>query len=484
MKKTEIKRILDELDGLPLPSKKKILSACPAAEKKRIYKTSFKRSAVLIAVVFAILLAAAGCAAEAKEYNDAISFFEEHELSIENLSRSEIKKVYRDIKTERFELEKTASVILNSYEGYEIGVTKPTSEELKNIWEELRINPKEKYSWYYLDNDITVDDIPHSGEIIFRKAINGSVIWETKIPLRDAYVKSYTLSENSEYIAAYGSYSSMTGNQQCGFIEVLKEDSGESVLRKIFDEYRFFSIAEVFPCGDELIIFSRAELEKLVFMKMDLSGKILYKKETETGNRGIWDVAKFGDGYIVQLGGYQTQEAIFKVTADGELGEGFSYDSEDTAYFICDMMEYEGKLYLSAYAVPKHGSDIQTSHDETTYILEKILGNSDDGFKMPDTDELLELLYENYTAVLLVCDANDGIPEVFYSVAGSVCGELSETEDGMMLWETEYISDAYYSPATSAFSIGGACHVYKHTFDKDGNIIASEKTGEVTSFMK
>ena len=69
--------------------------AAPKA-KKRIVKR-----ALLLAATFALLLAvtlgAVACAAEQKEYREALNFFEEHNLSTEGLTRGEIKAVYRDI---------------------------------------------------------------------------------------------------------------------------------------------------------------------------------------------------------------------------------------------------------------------------------------------------------------------------------------------------------------------------------------------------
>jgi hypothetical protein len=157
--------------------------------------------------------------------------------------------------------------------------------------------------------------------------------------------------------------------------------------------------------------------------------------------------------------------------------------------------QYGGKLYLSAYAVPKHGKNIANSHDEISYILEKIWKMHDDaetvegggithnGLYM-SIETLVDDLRENYTAVLLVCDAESGLPDEFYSVEGSVCGELALSENGKMLWETQYIYEAYYSPATSSFSIGGASVVYKHTFDEQGKLVNTEKTDEIVDFRR
>lgn len=490
MKKRDIKKTLLELDNVPMPE---LFETDPKIIRP---KRTVKRILIIAAAALCVLASLVGCAAEIKEYNDAVEFFDEHDLSRENLSRNDIKKVYRDIITEKFALEKTAVVIIDSYEGKAIGIAKPSPEEIKDIWNKIDRGEDDKYSWYYLDNDIEIEGIPHSGEMMFKKEENGAVLWESKIPLRDGYVEGYTLLSDGKYIAVYGIYSPLIApSQSCGFVEILDEKSGESLLQKLFVTYNRFSISEIIETENGMALFCRADLKNFVFIEMDISGEILKQTVTKIGNRGIWDVAKFGDGYILQLGGYQFNESLVRVDEYGNLGEGISYSADEYAYFICDMLEYGGKLYLSAYAVPKHGKNIANSHDEISYILEKIWKMHDDaetvkgggithnGLYM-SIETLVDDLRENYTAVLLVCDAESGLPDEFYSVEGSVCGELALSENGKMLWETQYIYEAYYSPATSSFSIGGASVVYKHTFDEQGKLVNTEKTDEVADFRR
>ncbi|MBR4308488.1 MAG: hypothetical protein IKT58_02720 [Oscillospiraceae bacterium] len=66
-----------------------------------------------------LLLVAIGSGAyvytvEAKEYRQAVRFFEDYGLSIVELTREKIKAVYRDITTEDFSCSKTSDVIINS----------------------------------------------------------------------------------------------------------------------------------------------------------------------------------------------------------------------------------------------------------------------------------------------------------------------------------------------------------------------------------
>lgn len=492
MKKKDIKKILSGFDSVEMPSKEKILSSCPRAEIKAVTRKTKKRTVIIALAAVIALLSIAGCAAEVKEYNDAVTFFAEHSLSTKDLSRGDIKKVYRDIITEKFELEKTAIVIIDSVKGYAVGITEPTSEELKRVWNDLNVKSNEPYSWYYLDNEIEEDGIVRGGEMMLRRLVDCEVIWETKIPLRDGYIQDYTLIDGGKRVAVYGVYSpSARGTKHCGFIELFDAEDGRSIWRRIFDDYKFFSVNKVLCEKNGIVAFCRGDLENFIFMRLDGEGEVTLKRVTEIGNLGIWNAAALGDGYVVQLGGYQTEEKLCKVTRNGEISEGFSYSSSDTAYFIKDMLEYGGKLYLSAYAVPKNGESIQSGRGEISAILDRIFDSSFSELEQhPDAsigyhvEDLTEMLRENYTALLMICNSESGRPDVFYSAEGSLAGALSVNEKGEMLWETEYISDSYFSPATSAFTIAGGCHVYEHIFAADGSLISSEKTERVSGFSR
>ena len=43
---------------------------------------------------------------------------------------------------------------------------------------------------------------------------------------------------------------------------------------------------------------------------------------------------------------------IVRVSNDGRITDSFSYDSDDSYYYITDMIEYNNLIYLSTYSVP------------------------------------------------------------------------------------------------------------------------------------
>jgi hypothetical protein len=48
----------------------------------------------------------------------------------------------------------------------------------------------------------------------------------------------------------------------------------------------------------------------------------------------------------------------------------------------------------------------------------------------------------------------------------------------------ESITDTFFSPYTSAFTIGGVSSVYRYTFDKSGRLSGQEKTDETVRFYR
>jgi hypothetical protein len=174
---------------------------------------------------------------------------------------------------------------------------------------------------------------------------------------------------------------------------------------------------------------------------------------------------------------------IAKVDQEGNITESFSYGGEDAYYYITDMMEYNGSIYLSAYAVPKLEDEDQSAGGryEIAAVVRKLF---DRGAFQISSEELTPMVRDNYTAILLICDPNVGIPREFYSVKGSLGGKLSMSDSGMLLWDVESITTTFFSPATSSFTIGGTCYVFQYAFDADGMLISHEKTGEITSYRR
>ena len=76
--------------------------------------------------------------AEAKEYEQAVGFFNEHELSTEGLTRSDIKAVYKDITMKTYSYEKTIELLNRlSVEMYSTQLGSVDRESLDKLWNNI-----------------------------------------------------------------------------------------------------------------------------------------------------------------------------------------------------------------------------------------------------------------------------------------------------------------------------------------------------------
>ncbi len=428
--------------------------------------------------------------AEAKEYNAAISFFDEFSLTTEGLSRGEIKNIYRDITTNSFMYEKTAEVIQKSISGYEIFQESPTPEDLENLWN-YRNSDKSFFSrrpnidgvffqFDYVEKYDNTQNVHVHDKIILTKLIDGKTAW--KVELSNMVHEGYL--EGEDFIIVFGSTAvGLTTNSQFGRIAMISQNGKLLWEKTTTNGFKSEYIASVVYSENSLAVFSRGDLKYLCLSKFDMDGNISEFTKTEVGNYGIKTATKLGDGFLVQLFHSNTGDLLIKLAAGGTVEDSFSYISDDDLYFITDMIEYNGNIYLSAYSVPKLNLDESSAggREEIAHVLNEIFSRQT--IDIPNV-ELTELMRKNFTAALLVCNPTSGITQTFYTVKGSYGVKLSISEDGNLLWDVASITDTFFSPATSSFTIGGMSYIYKYSFDSFGKIINQEKTGEIVQFRK
>jgi len=494
--------ISDELDGEVLERiKAEVLVKTNLSEmntgKKKTIIRHWKTIAVMAAAGF-ILLISAGFgsyvyATELKEYKAAVSFFNDYGLSTEGLSRVEIKEVYRDITTESFTYSKTAQVIAKSIsngkvEGHEILQNGMLPEDVEDLWNYRNYNSNymstgtyKFYSDYKKDEELGFDVHDKS---CLEKYDGDSFLWQ--VSFEEFCIDGYT--EVRDGVIIFG-YTPTWSSEQTTYSWLSKVDDEGNILWKqkmdngFEDEY----IADVIENNDgTYAVFSRGDYKYFCLSRYNTAGKLTSFNKTEVGNYGIWDVARFKDGYIVQLGNYTLADGmkIVKADSEGNIIERFSYTGKDCFYYITDMIEFDGKIYLSAYAVPKNGEEGENdggSRYEIDGILKYIF---ESGRVDISSEELTPVVRENYMAILLVCEPDKGIPEEFYSVGGSLGGRLSLDESGRLLWDVESIATTFFSPATSSFTIGGTSYVFRYTFDNYGTLVSQEKTGETAVYRR
>lgn len=406
-------------------------------------------------------------AAEVKEFNAAVQFFDENGLPLEGLSRSEIKAVYRDITTASFSYQKTAEVILSSgiVGGFEIDQAIPTREELEAIWnnrtqrtdvryEILGVDP-DKYYLQRFDGETLVWSFDCSDFLWpnYAEVSDGVLIYGRHMKDYDALLVKVDFEGNILW----------RDQPNNGFYY----EQVDAVLENDDGSYAVFSSAKTSATAGQHICLSQYTKD---------GERTLYQSHLMRG--AVTNATRLGDGYLVQLG----NGSILKMNREGTLSDSFSYSSDQYEYHIQDLIEFNGRIYLSAYTSPKLAADEPTYGGRTEIARILKYAYEQKVFEIPD-EELTPVVRSNYNAVLLVCDPNSGTPKEFYSIDGSFGGALT-VNNGMLLWNVESITTTRYSPMTNAFTIAGSCSVFRYTFHSSGTLIEQEQTDEIVSFYK
>lgn len=489
MKNKRLLNIIGEIDD------RHIAEAAPATRKSRSKPIWIKWGTM--AACFVLLISACfgtfTVVAEAAEYKAAVQFFNDYGMSTDGLTRGEIKAVYRDITTKSFTYSKTAEVIRNSISadnvgGYEITQDNPTPEDVKNLWNyknytggfigSTQTGVHYKYRSEY-KKDKTLGFEIHDKSYL-EKYNGDELLWSVSVS--DFWIENFSIV--SDGVIAYGRTDTLSSNQKSHAWMAKIDLEGNLVWKKMLSNgfNREYISAVVENDDGSYAVFSRGDLKYFCLSQYAVDGKETHFHKTEVGNYGIWNAARFEDGYIVQLGRNELTQ-IVKVDREGNITDSFTYSDENFYYSITDMIEFNGNIYLSAYAVPRLSNEEPNtgSRYELANVVKYLFDNN---IWEIASEELTPMVRDNYTALLLVCEPQTGKPQEFYSVKGSLGGKLSVSDTGNLLWNVESITSTFFSPATSSFTIGGTSYVFRYAFDTSGLLMSQEKTEEVVNFRK
>ena len=501
MKKERIEEIIGEIDEQYI-SEAVLLEKSDAegldgtaVSQEKITKIPRRKLVWILAAAAMVLIMAGGItagtvSAEAKEYEKAAAFFEENGLSSEGLSRAELKAVYRDITTKHFTYGKTAEVLRKSVGGFEIEQDEPTPEELQAAWDRNVWRQTVSRRGYSYEVEVENRHSDHWETEALDKTIlkchkDGTLLWTAEFP--NVYVSGYFHMEGGTVV--WGTWSAFAAQSTHAWVSFV-DDSGKKTWRTTTlanDCKNYEVIATVVDNGDGTIeVISHYDYKYIALNRFDRDGKVLSVRTIETDNYSVKNAARIGSGYLLSMGKWDMNETnlLWKVDEDGNVLDQYSITSDDCVYFITDMAEFGGRIYLSCYSVPKQ-SDQYGRLQEIEGILKKIQERvkGQISWDVP-SEELTAMLRENYTAVLFRCDPDGGSPENFYSVKGSLGGRLYVDGAGYLEWDTESITSSFYSPATSSFTLGGNCKVFQYDFDTSGSLVHQEDTGETGPYRR
>ncbi len=440
-------------------------------------------SIVLIMFISIIGLSTYAIKVEAQEYQNAVEFFEANELSLDGLTRYDIKEIYKDITTNKFEYKKTGEVIVESIKskvpGYSIEIENIDSNQILNAWElwdkirKEKINEIKNVDYDYKSKSKN-DDGTYT--YTFNKYSAGLVEWSIDINHPISGFKEF-----GDILLVYGgyNYNSLMEYNPRVFITKLNKN-GEILWQEEFtDSYRLYN---VFFNDDVYTLFLNQNSNKknIKIIKLDSLGNIVYESvyynESDINNVRIINSKNY---YLAYVTAY-SKHSFIKINYDGTVENSFNYIDENYIYLFTNVVEFNGRLYLSGYSVPVPNQSYSSDRYEISQIIDTLHEMDYDKITQ---DYVLELFKENYKAILFVCNNEDGELNLFYNVNSSLGSKLS-IEDNNLIWEVEYLNSMIYSPFTSSFTFGGTTKVYKYVYDEEGQLLEVYDTNELREFKR
>ncbi|MGN1125934.1 MAG: hypothetical protein ACI4RI_00700 [Ruminococcus sp.] len=445
------------------------------------------KTLVLIAACVSMIVAmtVGSFVAEALEYNKAVEYLKDNNISIKGLSREDIKNVYRSIITDSYTYRENSKVTdrntyVNSVQGYNIAQNNISnsmsnanyiildSENTAETDEFYSFDVKgEKEEWitdekgyeYYIDSI-------ESSYIV--KYVDGSEVWEAEF--KEFKIDDYIVVENG--VLVYGKTPVRYDGKGWVMWSAFIDNDGKVMWKKKLDagfHHNYIAYARenrdgsflVVSCSDNDIsdeINPPKKLAKnkdkdnyMVIYNLDSGGKII----STTANMGecfqIDIVLKSGENYIAELYYMDSDDTKFvKLNKEGEILKSFNLNSKTDDYEFVDMVEFNGKLYLSATARSGYSN--------------------------------INEIKEGYTSVLLVCDYDSGRPKEFYSAKCSFAGKLFVNNNRELKWSIDSIISAEYSPYTSSYSVAGEKRTKTYTFDKTGVLLYETRSNKIERF--
>ncbi len=492
------------------------ITASPLKASRRKAKT-VRRILAAAACIALLLCAGAGVyayAAAKKDYKNALTFFYENELSTEGLTKNEIKEVYRDFYSLSFDNDLTTDVLLNSrpdvVRGFEI--TGDSSEWDTTVPDTSLSDYKTPvyYEFERIYSDIEGTYNPQTNayrqqfeESIFRKYRDGEKVWE--ISFNDIQIYDYFGDPEDENnpVLVYGTGSSPTDSKD-EIVTIVALNADGSVLWETVQNNAqgFDQIDTVLSHPDgSYTTFGRCDtdLEDLHYClcvnKYDKNGTPLWFKTINISDHFIQNAALTDSGYLVNLSSYVTIEfsRVLNLDSEGNLLGDFRYESEENDFFISDLCEHNGTVYISGYSTPKAPEGYRNYLKRDLYALRNRLLDFDNRDKYINNsftkEELLSMFREQFTAVLLICGPDTGSPKEFYSVAGSLGDEVYVAGDSVC-WFTKDIIDSSYSSTIQVDKMGGItvtdekfailCRFYANIFNGDGTFKEQKKLDLMT----
>ncbi len=497
----ELDKLLEGIDekGDSAASKRiseRVISGMGVSEQKRedIHPRRVSRRtvwAIAACLVFAVVLCVGTYAyADAAEYSKAKAFFEEHHISVEGLTRSEIKAVYRDITSESYTYSKTGEVLAHSIDTNSISGWTIRSGEVPpyNFMEALnengeRYNNEIHFSVEYEDETVVIDGkqmLKHKYGSLTENFGNKKIWTYTSSVMRFYYAE--VVSDGVIGIGVISSDYEVDSDRGRSFKPAITKlgFNGEFIWFVTWDNSggKEEDVSGVVECADgTLAVLSEVRdydenRFALCVTKIDREGNYLGSKVNPTNDVWVCDPIPYSEGYLaIQYSNTgDHRQSVVRITADGRLAGEYSFAESGRNYTIAGAAAFGGKIFISAQYTDRSKTAELFSDEYLKEIEEEYSGIVPAEVFTPTAKEI-------FRSVLLVCDPYEVKPEVFFEVEGSIAGGLDVTE-GRLVWKVEPIASCDFTPSLNSRSFSGTTEKWEYVFDVNGVLTENRNTGE------
>ncbi len=465
---------------------------------------------ILIAAALALILIFGSVAAhfvysERADYDRAVVFFAENELSTEGLTRDEIKSVYRDISSGAFAEPKTAEVLSKlSLEKYLTELLSLDAETLRELWQThveylKHLIPAERRYTIEQDDSEKFLDCHEGEELIWRAPLASNISVELVVLDDRLLVYGY---RNSISSFSYPYASSLIDPIPKTPLAFMFDKDGTELWR--YDPGGNGSLDAVIISDGELIFFGnmydltgasvtpkvwyKVDPVKMKFTRISLDGAVLEEKTLDVADTAprvdsVEAAVKTPAGYLVQVSDSQ----LVLLTHELEYVKTVIYFNDtQERYNIHSILYHEGNVWVSAYTGINEDASKKINEISSEYSIKWLELNEEPPFEGEEKEELTSALISSCSSVLLMCDAEGNEIREIACEQGAVMKstlipELKLDRNGNVSWQILKITGAKPEPPqySSRFVILDV-DAFDLTFNSDGTLISRKEAGSAT----
>lgn len=461
---------------------------------------------ILAACLTLVIIVGAGSGyavwAEAKEYKNAVAFFDEYDLPTEGLSRTDIKAVYKDITLKTFSYEKTIE-ILNTFsaELYSVDLGTKNQQDLENLWNYRNaLNSSSSINTngiHYVigDSEEPINELFKKTSI--KKYDGQTLLWSSTVE-HSLYCEESNVITSPDGTILYGIATEQ--NSQWYGIVMMFDNNGKLLWEKV-SEYSNSEFSAGLLDDGKIVVFGKKYSDFnykrnwiFLYNVYDMQGNLLKSTQRELGEySNVSAAVKISDYYLVKFGGFNPSNArqeseLICVSKEGEFIDKYSYSQDGKNYFIRDIYSYGGKVYLSALLPNIESSVFDQKFSELMAeqyeMEEEHAWEFNQPAKMPEeyNKRLRNLFIEQYSAVLLVCDEKGRISTA-YTAPNSRGGTFSLSSGNTLQWQVLRVDDVKcVPPMLSSRRVDIAATEFCFEFNENGKLLKKAETGPASLF--